>query len=59
MVYIPFIYCKNIKYIRRWAAVNEVMLKIEIEMEKGIKTTLLVLYAPNEGKMAKEIEVTE
>lgn len=39
---------KNIKYIRQRTAVNERILKIEIEMEERVNATLLVVYAPNE-----------
>lgn len=47
---------KNAKYIRKWNAINERILKIEIEMEKGKNTTIIVVYAPNEDDSVKNKE---
>lgn len=64
------IHRKNTKYIKQWSAINERILKIEMEIDKRINSTILVVYAPNEDdsssnkekfwdRMAEEVEDTE
>lgn len=40
----------NIKYVRKWTGINENILKIEFDLDRKSKTTILIVYGPNEDE---------
>ncbi|KAK9695495.1 hypothetical protein QE152_g32537 [Popillia japonica] len=43
-----FIKKEYLKYVRNWTAVSERILKVEMELEEAMKTTIITVYGPNE-----------
>ncbi|KAK9680890.1 hypothetical protein QE152_g38752, partial [Popillia japonica] len=44
---------ENIQYLRNWIAVSERILKMELDIDKMVETTIIVAYGPNEDEKAK------
>ncbi|KAK9701251.1 hypothetical protein QE152_g30741 [Popillia japonica] len=47
-----FIKKEYLKYVRNWTAVSERILKVEMELEEAMKTTIITVYGPNEDEQA-------
>lgn len=43
---------KNLKYLKKWTGITERILKVTLEIEKHIETTIVVAYGPNEDEVA-------
>lgn len=47
---------KYIKYITKWEAISPRILKIEMEIEYQVSTTVIIVYGPNEDEEVKQKE---